>query len=218
MSELQKALMQRLYGHDIWAEYIPRHVEPSVQGWHGRHPSLSRLTSSPGQKIVVDIGVWKGQSTITMANTLKANNINGVVLAVDTWLGSPEHWTGAFAQFRRDHGMPGLYWTFLSNVVRAGLTDYVIPIPQTSTTAAAILKRLGIWPSVVHVDAAHEYREVLNDAEDYWKILQPGGYMIGDDYTASWPGVVRAADEFALKVGQTLNVEAPKWILRKPAT
>jgi hypothetical protein len=112
--------------------------------------------------------------------------------------------------------MPGLYWTFMSNVVRAGLTDYVIPIPQTSTTAAAILKRFRISPSVVHVDAAHEYREVLNDAEDYWSILQHGGYMIGDDYTPNWPGVVRAADEFALKIGQPLTVEVPKWILRKP--
>lgn len=218
MSELQKALMHKLYGQDIWAGYTPRNLEPVVQGWHGRHPSLSRLTAMPGRKIVIDIGVWKGESTITMANALKANGIDGVVIAVDTWLGSSEHWTGPFAQFTREHGMPGLYWTFLSNVVRAGLTDYVIPLPHTSTTAAAIFRRFGIFPSVVHVDAAHEYREVLNDAEDYWTILQPGGYLIGDDYTANWPGVVKAADEFARKVGQSLTVEAPKWILRKPAS
>ena len=217
MSDVQKTLMRMLYGHDVWGGYQPRHVEAEVQGWHGRHPSLSRLAALPGPKIVVDVGVWKGESTITMANAMKNNGLNGAVIAVDTWLGSPEHWRGPLSKlFTREHGMPALYWTFLSNVVRAGLSDYVIPMPQTSTTAAAILRKAGIQPNVVHVDAAHEYREVMNDSEDYWEILAPGGYMIGDDYSPNWPGVVQAADEFAVKVGQSLTVERPKWILRKP--
>jgi hypothetical protein len=64
-----------------------------------------------------------------MAQSMERHRIDGVVIAIDTFLGSPEHWQGDDALFQRHHGYPGLYWTFLSNVHRAGLTDYVVPLP-----------------------------------------------------------------------------------------
>jgi hypothetical protein len=75
---------------------------------------------------------------------------------------------------------------------------------------------MGITANIVHVDAAHQYKEVLRDAEDYWRILEPGGVMIGDDYHETWPGVIRAAQEFARRTGQQLTIDEPKWILKKP--
>jgi hypothetical protein len=80
-----------------------------------------------------------------------------------------------------------------------------------------ILEGLGIRASIVHVDAAHEYKQVLRGAQDYWRILQPGGVMIGDDYHHSWPGVVRAAQDFSRKTGQQLTIDEPKWIMKKPS-
>jgi predicted O-methyltransferase YrrM len=216
MPELTKTLMQKLYGRDIWQGFRPAAVSTEVQGWNGNHTSLKRLTSSEGAKIVVDVGVWKGQSTITMAHAMRSRNIDGCVIAIDTFLGSAEHWSGPLSLFEREHGRPDLYKTFLSNVWEAGLTDYVIPMPQTSVTSAVILARLGVTASVIHVDAAHEYDEVMRDAVEYWKLLKPGGYLIGDDYSDdSWPGVLKAAGEFSAKVGRALVIEPPKWILRK---
>jgi cephalosporin hydroxylase len=43
--------------------------------------------------IVVEIGVWKGSSVITLASKMKELNLDGVVIAVDTWLGAWDHWT-----------------------------------------------------------------------------------------------------------------------------
>jgi hypothetical protein len=217
MTDIQAALMQRLYGHDIWAGFEPDWAEDDVQGWNGNHPSLAHFASAEGQRVVIDVGVWKGQSTITMAQSMKRLAIDGVVIAVDTFLGSPEHWDSDAALFHRHHGYPDLYWTFLSNVARADVAGYVIPMPQTATSAARILRGMGIRASIIHVDAAHEYRDVLQDAEDYWKILEPGGVMIGDDYHPSWPGVMRAAQDFARRVGQKLTIDTPKWIVRKQA-
>jgi hypothetical protein len=215
MPALQRALMETLYGHDVWEGFTPTSTEPDVQGWNGNHPSLSRLVSTAGPKIVADVGVWKGQSTIHMAKAMQNLGLDGVVIAIDTFLGSPEHWNSSRNLFRRTHGLPDLYWTFMSNVVSAGLTEYVIPMPQTSTTAAALLKRLQISFSIIHVDAAHEYREALQDAEDYWPLLQVGGYLIGDDYHRTWPGIIRAAGEFSAKVCKPLSIESPKWIIQK---
>lgn len=213
MPALQKMVIDRLYGTDPWQGFVPDEAAV-LQGWNGDHDSLARLMTTPGSKLVVDVGVWKGQSTIHMARSMRDAGIDGCVVAVDTFLGSPEHWNDT-RLFKRHCGMPDLYRTFMSNVFAAGVQDYVVPMPQTSITAAMIIARAGLSPSVAHVDAAHEYREVLRDAQEYWSILAPGGYLIGDDYDLSWAGVVRAAGEFSAQVCRPLTIEPPKWILRK---
>jgi hypothetical protein len=215
MPQIAQAVMHALYGTDIWANYQRGDAPPDLQGWAGNHPSLGMLASQPGAKIVVDVGVWKGQSTINMAGAMKAAGIDGCIVAVDTFLGSPEHWWMGGDLFNRVMGRPDIYDRFLRNVYDAGLTDYVVPMPQTSVTAAYVLKRHNITPAVVHVDAAHEYADVIRDVENYWEILSVGGYMIGDDYDHVWPGVVRAAGEFSARVNRPLNIQPPKWILQK---
>jgi len=217
MPELQRTIMQKLYGHDIWEQFRPVASADEAQGWNGNHPSLRRIAGSTGGAIVIDVGVWKGQSTITMARAMKDAGIDGCVIAVDTFLGSAEHWDPGRNLFTRYHGLPDIYGTFLANVHAAGVTGYVVPMPQTSANAVMILRRLRIIASVIHIDAAHEYEAVLKDAQDYWSILAPGGYLIGDDYHPTWPGVIRAAGEFSATLCRPLTIEAPKWILQRVA-
>jgi hypothetical protein len=100
--------------------------------------------------------------------------------------------------------------------LQTGFQDLVVPFAQTSENAAVILSKLGIRAGLIHIDAAHEYEPVMRDIRAYWELLEPGGYLVGDDYEARWQDVVRAANEFAESVGQQLTVEEPKWILRKP--
>lgn len=213
---VQRDVMRKLYGQEVWEGFIPAApARGEVHGWNGDHPSLARLAAASGsQSVVIDVGVWMGQSTITMGNAMKRAGIDGCVIAIDSFLGSAEHWGSPL--LTRKHGFPDLYRQFLDNVFHAGLTDYIVPLPQTSTIAAALLKRLGVLASVIHIDAAHEYAEVLRDCEEYWELLQPGGWLIGDDYHETWPGVVMAAGEFSARVRRPLAIESPKWILRKP--
>jgi hypothetical protein len=207
--------MEILYSGNIWEEFQPTELTEGLQGWNGDHPSLRRLVNSPGTKTVVDVGVWKGQSTINMAKAMKDTGTDGCIIAVDTFLGSIEHWSEQRKLFNRKIGHPNLYQIFLSNVYAAGVQDYIVPMPQTSVSAAQILFKFGIKASIVHIDAAHEYEEVLRDARDYWRLLCDGGYLIGDDYHFTWPGVVRAAGEFSAETGRPLRIEEPKWILQK---
>jgi len=206
--------MHRLHRTNIWDGVTPG--AGAVQGWNGDHPALARLAVAPGARIIIDVGVWKGQSTIAMATALRDAGIDGCVIAVDTFLGSPEHWGGE-GLFATRHGMPDLYETFLGNVAAAGLQGFVVPMAQTASGAAAILRDLGITASLVHIDGDHAYAAVAQDARDYWPIVAPGGHLVGDDYHPSWPGVMRAAQEFAAFLGRPLAVEPPKWIIRKGA-
>lgn len=213
MPALQATVMHTLYGNDIWVGF-EANPDAEIQGWHGDHPSLARLPVGIGPAIVVDVGVWKGQSTINMALAMKNAGIDGCVVAIDTFLGSPEHWNMT-TLYSRVNGIPDIYNTFLSNVTKAGVSDYIVPLPQTSVTAAAVLRSHNLFPALVHIDAAHEYEEVLRDAEEYFDLLIPGGYLIGDDYAADWPGVIRAAGEFSAKMVRPLTIERPKWIVQK---
>jgi cephalosporin hydroxylase len=212
------ALMEQLFGDDPYQGFDGL-LPPDLQGWNSDHPAFTALFREKRPSLVVDVGVWKGRSVAFMGGLMRELGIPGMVVAVDTFLGSPEHWNRArpdmiFASLRMKHGCPGLYWQFLSNMVHAGLRDVVVPLAQSSENAAIILKRLGVRPDLVHIDAAHEYEPVLRDARLYWDLLAPGGVLVGDDY--AWPSVAGAARDFAAEVGQPLEVRAPKWILRKP--
>ncbi|MCR0984340.1 class I SAM-dependent methyltransferase [Roseomonas populi] len=212
-------VMQALHGADIYAGFAPIRAK-DLQGWNGTHPALVRAVEEVRPELALDVGVWKGQSAVSIAEAMRRVRPDSALLAIDTFLGSPEHWNRERADRIMDslglvHGWPGLYWQFLSNMVHSGHADRVVPLPQTSENAAVILRRLGLRPDLVHIDAAHEYEPVRRDIEAYWALLRPGGVLIGDDY--AWPGVKRAADEFAAAQRLPLEVQDPKWIIRKPA-
>jgi hypothetical protein len=211
-------VMQRIHGSDVYAGFVPMFPEDR-QGWNSQHPVFDQIIRAIRPGIVVDVGVWKGASTIYLAELMKSTGIAGTVIAVDTFLGSVEHWdrnSGFAALIPRRFGMPLLYDQFLSNVVRCGAQDRVVPLPQTSTTASLLLRRVGVQAGLIHIDASHEYEDVLRDARAYWDILLPGGFLVGDDYDQYWPGVVQAANQFATEKGLQLMTSTPKWIVRKP--
>jgi hypothetical protein len=88
------------------------------------------------------------------------------------------------------HGYPALYYKFLSNVMRAGVADHVLPIPIDSVNAAEILRAFGVFPEMIHLDGTHQYDSVLTDLRLWWPAITPGGVLIGDDYHGdghTWP-------------------------------
>jgi hypothetical protein len=213
----QAAVMRAIHGEDIWRYFSPSGPpQEAVQGWNGLYSPFKHFLLHAPNQVFVDVGVWKGQATIFVAELMQASAMDGCVVAVDTFLGYAEHLAAKQELFKRFHGRPDLYETFLDNVYYRRLTHLVVPLPQTSVTAAKLLGRCGIMAGVVHLDASREYEDVLRDAEVYWPLIESGGYLIGDDYHETWPGVVRAAQEFATAKNLELTVHMPKWVVRKP--
>ena len=211
-------LMRRIHGTNIYADFTPT-LDEDRQGWNSHHPAFEEIIRNVRPDIVIDVGVWKGASTILLADLLKRHGVPGAVIGVDTFLGNIEHWdrTSGFAglmQYR--FGRPLLYEQFLSNVVRADAQDTIVPLPQTTTIAAMLLAKIGVQAGLIHIDASQSYDDVSNDARIYWDILAPGGFLIGDDYNQDWPEVVEAADAFAAEKQVTIMNSPPKWIVRKP--
>ncbi|HEX3990650.1 MAG TPA: class I SAM-dependent methyltransferase [Acetobacteraceae bacterium] len=210
-------IMRRIHGTNIYSGFAPTFAE-DLQGWNSEHTSFEEIISGLRPSVVIDVGVWKGASTIYLANVMKRHGLAGAVIGVDTFLGSVEHWDpkSAFSgliPFR--FGMPMLYEQFLSNVVRCGAQDRIVPLAQTSMVAGELMRRLGIRAGLIHIDASHDYEDVLQDARTYWEILTPGGFLVGDDYNQDWPDVMRAANQFAEEKSAKVLTSKPKWIIRK---
>ena len=140
---------------------------------------------------------------------IKQNNLNAVVISIDTFLGSVEHFDYIEGSGQSNYanglykrlpgGRPNLYEIFLNNIMSLNLQDIIIPVAQTSTTAALMLKLNQIYPTFIHIDASHEYRDVKRDINDYYEILSTGGTLICDDYNLEWSGVVKAVNEFCFE-------------------
>jgi hypothetical protein len=198
---LRRSLIETIwFGKDPWTARPPA-MMPDLQGWGSDHPYLGEAVSSSGpQCVAVEVGVWKGGSAISMGRRMKELGISGIVIAVDTWLGSWDHWIQErwFNELKAEGGLGHLYDVFRTNVIEQGVEDYVLPLPLDSINAAYVLRHYGIAPNVVHIDGGHDFSAVLSDLQIWWPLLADGGTLIGDDYYVSgeWPDVKRGFDSF----------------------
>ena len=187
-------------GRDPFSGFPQKLYELDTQGWGSTHNFLVQSFEELKPKLIVEIGVWKGASTIAMASRLRDLGLEGTVLAVDTWLGAWDHWINDewFEHLGWDHGYPSINRKFMANVVSAGLQDKVVPLPLDSLNSAQVLNHLQISVDMLHLDGAHDFESVAADLRVWWPLLRPGGLLIGDDYYehTHWPGVKQAFDEF----------------------
>jgi hypothetical protein len=156
-----------------------------------------------------------------MAQTLRDRGVDGCVIAVDTWLGSADHWVEEkwWLELGFQFGYPSIQRKFMTNVIDAGMQDYIVPLPLDSINASSVIYNFGIRPDVIHIDGGHEYASVKSDLNAWWSLIRPGGLLIGDDYYESggWAGVKQAIDEFCAENNVRLEATGGKCRVRKPA-
>lgn len=193
--------------------------EPDLQGWGDQDPIFDYVLRHFHPLVVIELGSWKGASAIRMADLMRDFSIPGIVLCVDTWLGSNESlWRVAENRkmLRLRNGYPDMFGQFIRNVVHTGHQTRIRHLPMTSGCAAGLLAAYGVVADAVYVDAGHDEAEVAADIAGFWPLLKPGGIMFGDDYTTGWPGTVRAVNRFVADHGLKLMGTEVKWLVRKP--
>ena len=180
-----------------------------LQGWNGTSDIFNTLIEQTKPSVIIEVGSWKGQSAITMANCIKAHNLQTRIYCVDTWLGALEFWDDLNDTPERDlklkNGYPQIYYQFLSNIVHSNVQDIILPFPTTSTIGFRYFQKKGITPQLVYIDASHDKEDVYIDIRNYYSILSSGGILFGDDYIA-WPGVSEAVQQFSSETGVSFNV------------
>lgn len=125
---------------------------------------------------IVEIGSWKGKSTICLGKGAQEGN-NAKVYAVDPHTGSPEH------QAMFNHPVD-TYQEFLENIKTACVDQVIVPIRKTSKDAAVDFDQpIGL----LFIDGDHDFQAVKLDYELWFPKVANGGVIALHD-TWHFPG------------------------------
>lgn len=148
---------------------------------------------SPDNATFVEIGAWMGRSTCYMAEQVKSSSKNIKFYAVDTWDGSDEEEHQRIVQ-ELESNNSSLFEVFQTNLQKCNVGDYVIPLQTTSLKASEQFENESL--DFVHIDASHDYENVLADIIAWYPKVKSGGFISGDDYVINWGGVIQAVNEY----------------------
>ena len=146
-----------------------------VEGWlseaQGRQ-LFETAARATGRGAIVEIGSWKGRSTIWLAHGARLAGQR--VIAIDRHVGSHEDPAAA------------TYDAFVANIRRAGVAHVVTPMVISSAEAAAQFTE-GV--EVLFIDGDHSEEGSRSDAE-LWlpKVVIGGTILMHDVVTAGYTG------------------------------
>ncbi len=192
-------------------DYTWPHVKPDIpyddHGWFNE-PRENTLRPYVGEhvKTVVELGSWLGKSTRWFCRSCP----NATVVAIDHWLGGPEHQAGLEA-----HRLGTLYDTFISNCWE--FRERLIPFRISTYFGIKLLRRAIEHVDLLYVDASHDAHSVYKDVLESVKAF-PEARLVGDDWP--FPEVqagVRHAVEDLSKMGIKREILVPYdycWVLQ----
>ncbi len=169
------------------------HFWQNIDGWVGENRTYREAVrcAKDGDHFV-EVGVFKGRSAAYMAVEIINSGKKIRFDAIDHFLGSPEH--GDVSHI--------LYEATIQNL--KPVNGYVNIIKKSSPAASVDYVDNSL--AFVFIDGGHDYDSVVADLRAWWPKVQPGGYLTGDDYQPSWPGVIKAVNDFSEEVGVLFKI------------
>lgn len=169
--------------------------------------------------LLVEVGTWHGASLVRFMQCAEAAGLNARAIAIDTWLGSVEHWTDqlrgewARSELRLSGMEPQFIEAFRANLKEFGLTDRVSILRAQSEAGLTFLNQMGTRADLVYVDGDHSFAAVRSDIQLSKHLVRDKrrGFVAGDDW--AWAGVRRAVIASAAQMGQSIWVKNGMWVL-----
>lgn len=162
------------------------------------------VTQAKNDAIFVELGAWKGQSAVYMAEEIKSSGKKINFYAIDTFEGTPyEH------DNDKDVINKTLYQTYIKNI--EPVKNYIKTIKGNSNEVHSQFLDNSI--DFLFIDADHTYAGVKNDLKNWFPKIKIGGIIAGHDYMEPTCGVRMAVDEFFLFTGIIIN--RTSWIYKK---
>lgn len=157
----------------------------AVDGWLSTDEALALHAISSGCTRILEIGAWKGKSTICLAlpHTYQGTKR---VFSIDPFDASGE--AGSAEEYAKLKGQKPLLDQFQDNLAKAGCAHVVQPIVGTSETAF-FDQRLPKEVDFVFIDGDHSIRGAMLDFLLSLKLLRSGGTLAFHDYDPSRPSL-----------------------------
>lgn len=180
-----------------------KELTSNVDGWLSDKEGVvlyELAKNCTGKGVIVEIGSWKGKSTIWLGKgSITSNRVK--IYSIDPHTGSSEHnlWYGKVWTFEE----------FKKNIKSAAIEDLVIPIVKTSEDAA---KNFNEPVELIFIDAAHEYEFVKLDFELWFPKVIDGGIMAFHDIIEG-SGPKKVVEKIVIKSKNFRNVKIIDTIL-----
>lgn len=173
-----------------------KELTKDVEGWllDGESEALFNAAKNcKGKGEIVEIGSWKGKSTIFLAKGSEAGP-KKKIYAIDPHIGSPEH--------QQLYGKIQTFKDFKKNIQRARVKKLVIPLVKTSEEVAKTFEKPVEF---IFIDGAHGYEYVKLDFELWFPKVINGGWMAFHD-TTCFDGPKKLVEKFVYKSKRFRNV------------
>lgn len=150
-----------------------------VPGWMTVSELSWLAEQAAGKKLVVEIGSWKGRSSVALA---AADSL----VCVDTFFDQQqENGTGVdiLPEFENAVGDESSQVT----AIRGDVSD--------PNFIVALERKYGGEADMVFIDASHDEASVRRDIDTAMRLVKAGGIVCGHDYSPAWPGVMAAVND-----------------------
>lgn len=157
----------------------------TIDGWLSLREGvfLYKLSSGlPNNSNIVEIGSFKGKSTIWLASGVSNNESR--VYSIDPHLGSME--------IKNEYGSINTFSEFQKNIENANLAKIITSIRKESVSAA---NEFDEKIDLLFIDGSHTFDAARTDFLLWSKKLKPGGWVVMHDATVL-PGPWEAAKRY----------------------
>lgn len=134
--------------------------------------------------VVLELGSWKGRSTVAMAL-----NARRCCISIDTFNGSKDkdgNWDGGHEEALLDGG-DRIYTQFMRNTWDLQCAGKLISFRCRGESGAALVRDLWQKVDCAFIDAAHNADDVFRDIELFRPLVRSGGILCGHDWF--WSGL-----------------------------
>lgn len=154
--------------------------------WNGLYNyTIGFFKSNPNLKVGAEIGVAGGFHIKALLNNTEIEKIYGI----DPYI--KEGWMSGMPNCNSNEEFNNLFEDVKTNLKEFG--DKVKLIRKTSVEAANDFENESL--DFVFIDGFHDYENCKNDIDAWIKKIKPNGFIMGHDYTKSFPGVIAAVKE-----------------------
>ena len=180
---------------------------------------LQNLINSVQAKTVCEVGIWAGDTSFFILNNCKNLKQYFMVDPLKYDLNFFDHHGSELDHPK--HMQLGTY--------KCTMGDPLKSQDDLDKMYEGIIMKLGEYPNakflreesleaakkfndgeldIVFIDAIHLYEFVKQDIEAWLPKIRKGGILCGDDYTSTFPGVIRAVNE---TFQERVRVNSPVW-------
>lgn len=156
----------------------------------------------------LEVGCFMGKSTAYLIKKIKENNKKIDVYVNDIFEAECEHHNDLI----KENKGGSLLDIFVNNMSELKFNPIIIK--GRSDEQYKVFK--DDYFSMIFIDAAHDYKSVKSDLNNFYPKLKSGGIFAGHDYGEKTCGVGEAVDEFVKENNLELNTMTASWILIKP--